>query len=80
MFKCELCGKIVPRNVPAQRIVLKTRRVSYPERPKANRVHKDGPGVKKIDGKYYKKDPGGTGREIVREALVCSSCAEKSVR
>jgi hypothetical protein len=80
VFKCELCGKIVPRNVPAQRIVLKTRPASYPERPKANRVKKDGPGVTEIDGKFYKKDPGGTGCEIVREALVCPSCAEKPRR
>ena len=77
MFKCELCGKIVPRSVPTQRIVLETRPVSYPERPKANRVKKDGPGVTEIDGKFYKKDLGGTGHGIVREALVCPSCAKK---
>jgi len=45
------------------------RRRKYPFREKANQFIKDGR-LKKTD------DPGGAGQEIVREVLVCPSCAE----
>jgi hypothetical protein len=49
---------------------VETRRRKYPFREKANLLMKDGR-LKKTD------DSGGVGYEIVREILVCPSCAEK---
>jgi hypothetical protein len=49
--------------------VVETRRREYPFRSKANQFRKDGK-VEKTD------DPGGVGREIVREILVCQACSE----
>jgi hypothetical protein len=49
--------------------VVETRRREYPFRSKANQFRKDGK-TEKAD------DPGGVGREIVREILVCRACSE----
>ena len=63
-FRCSMCNKVSDPTAPAYRKVLETREKEYPARSQANRL---GPGI-------YTDDPGGKGREIVREALVCESC------
>jgi hypothetical protein len=48
---------------------------TYPHRPKANRVARlDANGKVKV---IWLDDPGGTGREVVREATACAACAAK---
>lgn len=53
------------------RVVVETRAVTYPRRTAVNRLVKAGKEWKKPD------DPGGTGREIVREVVACPRCAEE---
>lgn len=72
MYRCEICKNVVPPNTPATRIVVETRAATYPYRPNANRLVKKGKEKKKPD------DPGGNGREIVRECLACPRCAPLS--
>jgi len=75
MFRCPLCGRVVPARVPAVRVVLETRAVTYPSRERANR-----PIPRFIHGKWRRvrpDDPGGHGREIVRETLACAACAAR---
>ena len=71
MYRCELCKEIVPPRTPSYRVVAETREVRYPFREKANSVVVKG----KIE---TRNDPGGTGREIVREFLACPRCAGKA--
>jgi hypothetical protein len=71
MYTCELCKRVVPPKTKAYRIVLETRFRRYPARADVNRVVKEG----KV---HYTNDPGGQGREIVHEALVCPDCAAHS--
>jgi rubredoxin len=70
LYRCHLCGAVVPPNTPAHRKVVETRRREYPFRKDANLFIKDGR-PKKTD------DPGGVGFEIVREVVVCPSCFEE---
>ena len=71
MYRCEFCKEIVPPLTPSHRVVVETREVRYPFRPDAN--------VSVIKGKKEKRnDPGGSGTEIVREAIVCPRCAGKA--
>jgi hypothetical protein len=71
VYRCQICGEVVPPNTPALRKVVETRRREYPFRPKANQLTKDG-------RKQHTDDPGGVGTEIVREILVCPSCVHLS--
>ena len=78
MFRCQLCREVAPPNTRPIRRVVETRDRQYPFRPKANRFKRkpraDDPDRKK--GRIrYRDDPGGSGREIVREALLCAGCA-----
>ena len=68
MYRCEICGAVVPPAVAAHRVVVATRQTDYPSRHKVNHV-RIGRKMTHVD------DPGGTGVEIVREALVCAACA-----
>jgi hypothetical protein len=69
MYRCEFCKKVVAPGIPSHRVVMETRQVRYPYRPD----------VYVIRGKKEKKaDPGGVGREIVREAIACPRCAGKA--
>jgi hypothetical protein len=64
---------VVPPRTPAQRVVVQTRVKKYPFRPKANRVvrlsENGKPKVTFVD------DPGGVGREVAYELVVCPACA-----
>ena len=70
MYKCELCRTVVPPRTPARRRVLEARVKEYPYRSKVNRW------INPVTGKpVWVDDPGGRGREVVREVLVCGPCA-----
>lgn len=75
MYTCQLCGALQPARAPAHRITLQTRRRTYPERKAVHLVpkHKKKRPRRKED--EYLDDPGGTGLETAREALVCAGCA-----
>jgi hypothetical protein len=57
---------------------VETRERQYPFRFKANRFKRP-PRPGDPEGKKgrvrYRDDPGGSGREIVREVLICAACA-----
>ena len=72
MYRCHVCGAIAPPRTPSYQVVVETRERRYPCRPgifppaeRAKRKHKD----------KWKDDPGGAGREIVREVRACPTCA-----
>jgi len=73
MYRCDLCSRVVSVGIPSHRIVVETRPKRYPHRPKAYRLVR-----RRKSGKaerVFVDDPGGVGREIVREAIVCPECA-----
>jgi hypothetical protein len=77
VFRCQLCREVVPSNTRPIRRVVETRERQYPFRLKANRIKRkrrpDEPrGTKRV---RYRDDPGGSGREIVRELALCAACA-----
>jgi len=68
MYKCDICHQMVPPGTKAVRLPVEFRVRHYPARTKANRYirqHKT----------WTTDDPGGTGREIVREITACPACA-----
>ena len=67
MFKCAVCKKVSNPNEPAVRAVTETREKTYPKR---ERAMKRGTGLTA----RWIEDPGGTGREIVREELRHERC------
>jgi hypothetical protein len=69
MYICCFCKQTVSPNISANHIVIATRARSYPARREANPVSRD-------RRKAFTDDPGGSGREIVREALACPDCAK----
>ena len=73
MYRCQLCRTVVPPRTPAQRAVVQTRVKKYPFRLKVNRVvRKPENGKPKVT---FVDDPGGVGREVERELVVCPVCA-----
>lgn len=68
MYRCDICHRIVPPGTKSQRIPIEFRIRHYPARLKANRFRRENK-VRTSD------DPGGTGREIVRELTACPACA-----
>jgi hypothetical protein len=73
VFVCQLCRRAVPPHTPAHRLVVETRPRKYPFRREANLVVRLNDNGKKKE--YRIDDPGGAGRETVRELVVCPSCA-----
>jgi hypothetical protein len=72
MYRCQICGRVVPAGTPAQRLVVRTRTVRYPFRSQVNHV------VRLVNGKRksrYTDDPGGDGSAIVVERIACPQCA-----
>jgi hypothetical protein len=66
---------VVPSGTSAQRIVVETRAKKYPFRPEANRVVRlSEKGKRKV---IFVDDPGGAGREVAREMIVCPACASR---
>src|ERR1051325_1192510 len=74
MYKCEICGHVPPPRTSAHKVILQTRPVFYPARPKVNTCWKW-----KGDRRKFVRtdDPGGTGRECVQEVTACAACASK---
>jgi hypothetical protein len=68
MYVCHFCKQISSPHIPATLTSIKTRARSYPPRPNANLVSRNG-------RKAHTDDPGGSGQEIVQEALACPACA-----
>ena len=75
VFRCQLCCKVVPSGISPQRVVVETRAKKYPFRPKANRVVRLSENGKRKE--TFVDDPGGAGREVVRELIVCPPCASR---
>jgi hypothetical protein len=73
MFRCEHCHKVVPPNTAENQFVVEYRIKKYRSRPHANKVSK---GRKTNDV----GDPGGVGKEIVREIALCPECARAAAR
>lgn len=72
MYRCEICGCVVPPGTTAVTRVVETREREYPDRRHAAQQKKKAPRQRhRMDG-----DRGGSGREIVREQQVCPSCFE----
>lgn len=79
MYKCQICGVVVPEGIPANHVVLETRKREYPRRTKVflkKSTEKKRRRRKPDPDKDYVDDPGGTGFEIVRQAMACKACAE----
>lgn len=66
---------MTPPGTAASRLVLATRPRLYPVRPRAHRVVRLSETGKKKE--VLIDDPGGTGQEVAREALVCPTCAAR---
>lgn len=77
MYRCEICGESSKPGDQAYHIIVETRDVSYPRR-----AHSQAPMKRKdrTKRKRWRPDPGGSGMEIVNEALACVDCAAKYSR
>jgi len=70
LFRCEVCSTVVPPLISCHRLVIAERAVVYPSRKEVHyHPPRDGGRGKWVD------DPGGVGREIIREIRTCPSCA-----
>jgi hypothetical protein len=65
----------VPRRTRAHRVIVETRDRTYPARERVNRVVKWINGRRKV---LWTDDPGGSGAEPTREALVCPICVAEA--
>src|ERR1051326_5467338 len=74
MYKCEICGHVSPPRTAAHKVILQTRPVFYPARPKVNACWKREGDRRKF---VRTNDPGGAGQECVREVTACAACASK---
>jgi hypothetical protein len=73
VFRCQLCGKVVPPRTSVQRVVVQTRARKYPVRLRANRfIRLSENGKRKVT---FVDDTGGVGCEVVREVVACPACA-----
>jgi hypothetical protein len=72
MFRCEVCGTVVPPRTPCHRVVVRSRPSRYPSRPHANRFFRHVNGKRK---EIHTSDPGGTGTAVVEEVRACPACA-----
>ena len=72
MFRCQLCGTVVPPQTPSHRVVVQSRPIRYPARPRANQFFRFVNRKRKL---VHTDDPGGTGTAIVKEVQACPACA-----
>ncbi len=78
MFRCQLCGTVMPPGTRTHKLIVQTRAKKYEPREKPQ--SRGGGGFRGRGGRPTRRrlmDPGGEGREIVRELSVCAECAEK---
>jgi len=79
MYRCQVCGKILPARTTSFQITVKTRCKSYPFRSKANGFKQIKAGSLTQTSRWESRnDPGGQGREIVKETRVCPACYQAS--
>jgi hypothetical protein len=71
MFRCQACGNVVPPRVSAEIVTIETRPHIYPHR---SRVMRETVKLQPSNKLVKRDDPGGAGREIVREIRVCPPC------
>ena len=71
MYRCDLCQVVAPPKARSYPLVVRTRVKHYPEREKVNRRISLAKG--RLKGELA-DDPGGVGREIVKELRVCAEC------
>jgi hypothetical protein len=75
MYRCQVCGGLVPPRTPRQSVVIRRRAKQYPFRRAANHV------VRMVDGRRKEKDtddPGGCGWETLAEVGACPRCASRN--
>jgi len=73
VFRCQICSQVSPAGTPSVRVVVETRLKSYRYRSRANRIVRPDKNGKPKE--YFIDDPGGVGREAVREVVACPGCA-----
>ena len=81
MYRCEVCGRLVPPGTRCNKIVVKQRGKVYPYRKKAH------PGYLKKFGEFTPlrskrnsdrlDDPGGEGHETAKEVRACPECFQE---
>src|SRR5262249_17869406 len=74
MYRCQMCGAVVPPRTPCHRLVVQTRPARYPFRPEVNRV---GRWVNGKPKERWTDDPGGSGPQVFREVNACPACANR---
>lgn len=65
MFRCQRCHSQRPAGEQSHRVATEWRAKVYPHRAKANQRER---------WEESRADPGGTGREVVKEQVVCEAC------
>ena len=72
MYRCQLCGEVTPPGARSHTLIVATRQREYPFR--ANVQREEGLPATRHKKKDQWHDPGGSGREIVRELRICARC------
>jgi hypothetical protein len=72
MYRCDICGCVVPPGTTAITRAVETREREYPDRRHTAHQAK----TARRRSQRMVGDRGGCGREIVREHQVCPSCFE----
>ena len=73
MFRCQLCGHVVPARTRSNKVVLVSRPKTYAVRGSDRHDRRFRRGAPPPKREY---DKGGTGHEIVHEVMACDSCAK----
>jgi hypothetical protein len=68
MFRCQQCNRVQAPGVKPIVRVLETRDYVFPARVDAHKFYRE----RKV---VLRDDPGGRGKQIVKEARVCAKCA-----
>lgn len=75
MYRCQLCGAVSQPRQKAHRLTVETRPKIYPLRKEVHRY-----AWTDYERRYHLSwltDPGGHGRETVREIVVCEKCQRR---
>lgn len=67
MYRCQSCAEVSRPGERQHQVVVLTREKRYPYRPAVHRFRRAG----KLE---VQDDPGGAGRETVKELKVCAPC------
>lgn len=80
MYKCEFCNSLIQKNVKTNRVVVETRKVTYPFYKKPTFSYNNRPNFRNNNSESEDKpvnEQGRVGYETVREKLACSECEKK---